>query len=229
MKTLVLRFALWTGLLLIASCTPWSMFLGSSAHVIGAWAVIVPLLGALLPLTLSSSILMALAFGRLVTIGLPLALGIPTMIAALSWAISTNKENSNTTWVIDTLLHAALPLTCILLFVTHPTGQHASLYACYWLIPLTLWALRIAKLTTNNTWLNSTINALQSTFVAHAVGGIIWLYAVPMTAAQWLCLVPVVAVERLLIAGISVIALQAIVTAATKVTTTTSRTATQNR
>jgi len=218
MKTLSLRFVLWTGLLIVASLTPWSSILGTSAHVIGAWAIIVPLLGALLPLSLSSSVLAALALGRWYTIGLPLALGLPTALATISWGLSTAEYKTKTILVLDALLHVALPLTCIILFITNPTGHQAAVYTSYWLIPMALWVLRIANYAPANSWLAISGNALQSTFIAHAVGSIIWLYAVPMSASHWLALIPVVAVERLLIAGMSILALQAMVTAANTTT-----------
>ncbi len=41
-------------------------------------------------------------------------------------------------------------------------------------------------------------HALASTFIAHAVGSVIWLYTVPMVASAWLALIPIVACERLL-------------------------------
>jgi hypothetical protein len=132
----------------------------------------------------------------------------------MSWALSTREHNTKTIWALDALLHIALPLTCIILFITHPTGQHAAVYASYWLIPMALWALRTANYTPANAWLAVSTNALQSTFIAHAVGSIVWLYTVQMSAGHWLALIPVVAVERLLITGMSVLALQVMVTVA---------------
>jgi hypothetical protein len=129
----------------------------------------------------------------------------------MSWALNTTEHKTKTTWTLDALLHIALPLTCIILFITNPAGKQAAPYASYWLIPIALWTLRILNLTPTNTWFATSLNALQSTFIAHAVGSIIWLYVVPMSANQWLALIPVVAIERLLIAGMSVLALQAMV------------------
>jgi hypothetical protein len=47
------------------------------------------------------------------------------------------------------------------------------------------------------------LHALQSTFVAHALGAIIWLLTGTLTADQWTALIPAVAFERLMIAGLS--------------------------
>jgi hypothetical protein len=41
------------------------------------------------------------------------------------------------------------------------------------------------------------LQALGSTFIAHAVGSVIWLYTVPMTAAMWMGLMPIVLFERI--------------------------------
>ena len=47
--------------------------------------------------------------------------------------------------------------------------------------------------------------SLGATFTAHAVGGAIWNYIVPMTAKAWIALIPVVVFERLVFAsGIAV-------------------------
>ena len=77
-------------------------------------------------------------------------------------------------------------LCAIFLFIVHPVGSVAWIYPCLWLIPMVslLWAgTKIER-------------ALTATFAAHVVGSLIYLYAIPMTAAQWVGLVPVVLVER---------------------------------
>ena len=43
--------------------------------------------------------------------------------------------------------------------------------------------------------------SLGATFTAHAVGGAIWNYFVPMTPAAWIALIPVVVFERLVFAS----------------------------
>jgi hypothetical protein len=61
----------------------------------------------------------------------------------------------------------------------------------YWLIPVILYVVPQRSLF---------LNGLGSTFVAHAVGSVIWLYTVPMTAGMWMGLMPIVALERILFA-----------------------------
>lgn len=84
-----------------------------------------------------------------------------------------------------------IPLICMGLFVVHPIGMQAWPYAIYWCIPMTLWFLE------DNIW----FRALGASFVAHALGSIIWLYATDIPAPFWQGLIPVVIVERLCIAS----------------------------
>lgn len=63
----------------------------------------------------------------------------------------------------------------------------------------------LAALAVFNLFPHVSSKSLGSTFTAHAVGGAMWNYTVPMTPAAWIALIPVVIFERLLFAsGISV-------------------------
>jgi len=108
-----------------------------------------------------------------------LALCIPGFCASLYWA--TNSA----------FIRLLLPLACMGLFVAHPVGSQAFFYSLYWLIPVVLYFVPQRSLF---------LTALGSTFVAHAVGSVIWCYTVPMTAAMWVALMPIVALERTLFA-----------------------------
>ena len=114
-----------------------------------------------------------------------LLLGVPNFFASLYWG--------TTHW----LVRVGLPITCMALFWLHPTGFAAGAYALYWLIPVTIHFLSRKHIF---------FEALGSTFVAHAVGSIIWLYAAPMMPGVWLALIPMVALERLLFATGMVVA-----------------------
>ncbi len=93
------------------------------------------------------------------------------------------------------LIQAAVPLVCIGLFIIHPIGGQAWFYSLYWLIPA------VALMLPEHLFLRS----LGTTFTAHSIGSITWLYLVPSTPALWLALIPIVAFERLMFAaGISV-------------------------
>jgi len=79
----------------------------------------------------------------------------------------------------------------MVLFIIHPIGRDAFVYSLYWLIPIILFGYSRKTLF---------LEALGSTFVAHAVGSVIWLYTVPTTAVSWIGLIPIVAVERVFFA-----------------------------
>jgi hypothetical protein len=108
-----------------------------------------------------------------------LAFCVPGFCASLYWA--TNHP----------IIRVWLPLLCMGLFIAHPVGAQAFVYSLYWLIPIILYAFSHQSLF---------LQSLGSTFVAHAVGSVIWLYTVPMTAGMWLGLMPVVIIERVLFA-----------------------------
>lgn len=92
------------------------------------------------------------------------------------------------------LAQAVVPIACMALFIINPTGAQSWQYSLFWLIPA------IVLLLPENLFLRS----LGSTFTAHAIGGIVWLYFVPTTPAFWLALIPIVIMERTLFAlGIS--------------------------
>ncbi len=97
-------------------------------------------------------------------------------------------------WVFNHwLARVMVPALCMVLFVIHPIGCKAFVYSLYWLIPICLY---LFKKDQNSIFLQS----LGSTFVAHAVGSVVWLYAMPMPVWQWYALIPIVAIERLLFA-----------------------------
>ncbi|MCX6772195.1 MAG: hypothetical protein NTV88_00275 [Candidatus Micrarchaeota archaeon] len=93
------------------------------------------------------------------------------------------------------IAQAIVPLACMALFMLHPIGGQAWIYSLYWLIPVIALALPEHLF----------IRSLGSTFTAHAIGSIVFLYLLPSTPALWIALIPVVAFERLMFAsGISV-------------------------
>jgi hypothetical protein len=121
---------------------------------------------------------------------------IPSFCAALYLALT--KHNNK----VATILAAALPVACMALFCLHPVGAQAWTYSLFWIIPVAA-----ATLSHHSFF----VHALGSTFTAHAVGSILWLYLGLITApAAWLALIPVVICERLLFAGGMVIARKAL-------------------
>lgn len=87
-------------------------------------------------------------------------------------------------------LSIILPILCMILFVMHPTGKQAWVYALYWVIPPLLWVMK------DTVW----IRALQASFVCHAIGSVVWLYTGDLSAGEWISLMPIVIVERAIIA-----------------------------
>ncbi|MBI5728661.1 MAG: hypothetical protein HY983_00210 [Candidatus Magasanikbacteria bacterium] len=85
----------------------------------------------------------------------------------------------------------AIPGVAIIAFLIHPEGRQATVFALYWLIPFAMHRLShrfvFAK-------------ALAATFIAHSVGGALWIWVLNMKAALWMSLLPVVWKERGLMA-----------------------------
>jgi len=108
-----------------------------------------------------------------------LAFCIPGFCASLYWA--TNHL----------LIRVGIPVACMILFVLHPIAGNVWFYSLYWLIPILIHY---------NSRKSLFLHALASTFIAHAVGSVIWCYTMPMTETMWLALLPIVIVERILFA-----------------------------
>ena len=93
----------------------------------------------------------------------------------------------------------AVPIIAILAFILHPVGREVWFFTLFWTIPI------IGKLLPKKFSNNVLVKSYGATFAAHAVGGALWIWTVPMTAAQWIALIPIVFVERFLFgAGIAV-------------------------
>ncbi len=191
-KTRILRFAVWFVTVLLGKGIKLSLALGSYAVGLSGIAVTFPLMGRMMSLT--STCIVAGMLGTICAFftGLPLTFGLPSIAATLSWACSSSTQKSHR--LLGFILHVLLPLGCMAIFMTHPVASHAWYYALYWLIPVCIWLSKSRHVF---------MHALQSTFVAHAVGSTLWLLTGSLTAAQWTALVPVVAFERFMIAGLS--------------------------
>ena len=109
---------------------------------------------------------------------------IPGLCASYYWA-------SKSKWI-----SIGIPFLSMFLFCMHPQGLLAVPYVLYWFIPIIL-SLR------NRSSMYE--QALISTFIAHAVGSVIWLYVYALPAGVWLSLIPIVALERFSFAGLMVV------------------------
>jgi len=177
-----------TSLMSLSSLFKFSFVVGSWHMFFSAINCTGPLAGSFLGVSGSLIVYGLRAVFRLCTVGITgmqLLNGVPTLSASVYLA-SRN-------WAV----RCGLPLTCMALFWLHPVGYAAGIYALYWLIPVAVFFVPSHNLF---------LNALGSTFVAHAVGSVIWLYTVPMESSAWLALIPIVAVERLVCATGMVVA-----------------------
>ncbi len=87
-----------------------------------------------------------------------------------------------------------VPLVAIAVFIAHPVGRTVWFFALFWTIPILLRGIPEKYAQT------IPARSLGATFTAHAIGGALWIWTVPMTAADWIGLIPIVAYERLLFA-----------------------------
>lgn len=108
-------------------------------------------------------------------------------IAGALYASSNNK------------LKVFIPALFIILFILHPVGNIAWLYSMYWLIP-------IALINNNNIF----CRFLSASFLTHGMGSIIYLYTKNLAPEIWISLIPIVLLERLIIASGSTLIYSAI-------------------
>ena len=88
-------------------------------------------------------------------------------------------------------LNVVVPALAIIAFVAHPVGREVWYFSLFWTIPIICYFFQ-------ERWLLA--RALGATFMAHSVGGALWVWFVPIPAAVWVGLIPVVIMERLLFA-----------------------------
>lgn len=158
-----------------------SFIVGSKMAFLAPTAILLPLAGAFAGISGSLGMLgIGLLVRSLLFGSMPLAFlayHIPGFFASVYWAT-------------DSKVIRSLPaILCTILFLVHPIGAQCAWYSLFWLIPVI--ASRYSRLLAT---------ALGSSFTAHAVGTIVWLYAGQLNAADFALLVPVVVVERLMIA-----------------------------
>lgn len=106
--------------------------------------------------------------------------GIPTLFSSLYWTVHARS------------IKAVIPALCMVLFLIHPIGIQAWPYALFWLIPFALAFKKEQSIF---------MTALASTFIAHAVGSVLWLYTTSMEPSYWYALIPIVPLERMLFAA----------------------------
>ncbi|MBS1988812.1 hypothetical protein JST56_07555 [Candidatus Dependentiae bacterium] len=185
-------------ILLLSSTLKFSMIVGKSFAYFSVIFFVVPLLGAFFGGAQAIIITTFALATKVILTSYPITGGIPTLLAVTAWSTHTQFVSKQTlaSHLGYFLTMAALPASCMALFMTHPTVGQGFFYALYWLIPIVFYAAHIFFRRSSTFTV-----ALSTTFIAHAVGSTIWLFTVPMKPEQWIALMPVVAVERLIIAS----------------------------
>jgi len=90
----------------------------------------------------------------------------------------------------DWKVFIAVPLVAMILFCVHPIGQQVFYYSWYWFVPMIMYVFVQDTLYSR---------ALASSFIAHAVGSVVWLYLGHIPIETWIALMPIVPIERLFI------------------------------
>jgi hypothetical protein len=193
--------ALFTLLISALACIKASFIIGSQTGAFSFAHILSPLIGlfgggigVVALLALRTALRLSWSTG---TTNILLACHLPTFFAGMYFSIT--KQNSR----FSPVFAALVPLACIIIFCIHPVGNQAWLYSCLWLLPLA---------TASIPHKNLFFHALGSTFTAHAVGSVLWLYLGLVTEpTAWLALIPIVLCERLLFSTGMVICHNAII------------------
>jgi len=95
-----------------------------------------------------------------------------------------------------------IPLIAILLFILHPIGRMVWYYSLFWLIPIiiTLSQPKLRKLSKRWDIPTKYLYSLSATYIDHAIGSIIFLYAFNIPAVYWNMAIPYVPIERAIFA-----------------------------
>jgi hypothetical protein len=80
-----------------------------------------------------------------------------------------------------------IPAIAIVSFNLNPVGRSVWYYSLFWLVPYLVLPLVKKSLIARS---------LASTFIAHSVGGAIWIWAFHLPSSVWVGLIPVVIMER---------------------------------
>lgn len=84
-----------------------------------------------------------------------------------------------------------VPAIAMIAFWLHPEGRQAWYYALYWLIPIVAYFWHEKSLL---------LRALGTTFTAHSVGSVLFLYVLNLPSTVWISLIPIVWKERIIMA-----------------------------
>ncbi len=185
---------LWASGVIGANCFKLSFIIGSHAAFFSASQFLIPVAGYYGGL--STSILLMLGpacIKALISGSLPYGLAvyhIPSFCGALYYRIYRTQAGKGQLYG-KKLIGCMVPLVCMILFSGHSVGSQAWVYSMYWIIPI---------VTTCLPHTSHFLQALGSTFTAHAIGSVIAVYSGTLTPSQWIGLIPIVAIERIVFA-----------------------------
>jgi hypothetical protein len=128
-----------------------------------------------------------------------LALYIPGIIGGLFFTKSSQANLSGD--ISSRFIKSLFFVASMLIFWANPIGQQAYIYPLLWLAPLVLVLINQQSLFAR---------ALVSAFAVHAVGACWWLYTMPMNAALWHGMMPLVVVERMVQALLMVVVVKVV-------------------
>ena len=175
-------FALFTVLSILFYNVELSYIIGAEEQPFTMFQFIGPVAGGMLsPLLGVASVLAVEVFWKLVagTFSFePFAVVRLFTVAAAALCFGLVKK--------EKLAGVLIPIVGIVMFLAHPVGMEAWGYAALWLIPIG------AAFFAGNLFARS----IASTFQAHVIGSIGFLYLVGLPASVWWGLIPVVLIER---------------------------------
>jgi hypothetical protein len=157
--------------------------------------ILVTVLGAFLPLPIVLIIVGTILYFHCKFLLYAITLGIPTLILLTCWKVYSYQKVSRGVLCV---LYGALPLACSVVFAMHNVGLQAALFTGFWFVSPLLFYLGFIK--RSIIWAS-----VAHSFIMHAVGSVLWLYSVPTTPGFWYGLIPLVILERLVIACAMVI------------------------
>ncbi|QQR49441.1 hypothetical protein IPF37_01170 [bacterium] len=199
LTTKKISLALFGILTFISTFIKLSPVLGSFKFSLTSVGIMLPLIGGFANLPAASLFIVAYGLYRVLRAVGAATFGIPLFFATANWNIQTAAliNNSRKINIARFFMNVVVPIICMTLFVAHPVGGQAFVYASFWLIPICLYILQMFN------FHNIFSIALGSTFIAHGIGSVMWIYMVPMTAEQWIALMPLALAERLTMAAAS--------------------------
>ena len=89
-----------------------------------------------------------------------------------------------------------IPLLAMVFFILHPIGRAVWYYSLYWLIPMVIYLFANKLDTFKYEPLRIYLYALAATYIDHAIGSVMYLYALNIPAIYWNMALPYVPLER---------------------------------